>query len=44
VWFNVRNVAFTKFQRGSIDLVIGLGLAREEPVPSGPGVVILAFV
>jgi hypothetical protein len=43
VWFNVRNAAFTKFQRGSVDPVMGLGLPREVPVPNGPGVVILAF-
>jgi hypothetical protein len=44
VWFNVRNAAFTKFQRGSVDLVMGLSLPREEPVSGGPGVAILALL
>jgi hypothetical protein len=44
VWLNVRNAAFTRFQRGSVDPVMRLGFTKEGPVPNGPGVLILAFV
>jgi hypothetical protein len=44
VWFNVRNAAFTKFQRRSVDLFMRLGFTKGGPVPNGPGVLILAFV
>jgi hypothetical protein len=44
VWFNVRNAAFTRFQRGFVDPVMRLGFTKGGPVPNGLGVLILAFV
>jgi hypothetical protein len=43
VWFNVRNAASTRSQRGSLNLVMGLGLTRGGLVPDGLGVVTLAW-